>query len=513
MALKPTGPPRTFDAGKRWAARLELVIGVILAFYILLVVNLIAFRHPTRFDLTAESQHTLSDATLKRLESLNQEIRIVFPKYLPPDLERQHPELLANRTVLRRARFLLDEYMAVQPNIKLVEDLDVFAEPDRWTEVRNRYELTASQVNRFVFMAGKGNEFRQTVTPRDLAAFGPTRDATAQPEIKSFRGEKVFTDTITRLIRRERKPVYFTQDNQEMPLAPRSVQDPGLTVLARELGTSGFEVRTLTISSRAVPADCEVLFIVRPVSRFSELALGRIENYLERGGRLFAALGPQNTGLEDLLGRWGVEVEDGGVIERSLGGRSRRDSWEPRVQTFNTTHPATSVFSDATRFEVALRTPRPLTPGGRSRGLEGIRLLELRTSLDSSTSFYHIKKTGELKLPRPGDFTVAVAVGQLVPDRPPPGFQRLDTRIFCVGSANFLGDHRLPQFSHRDFMSSGVMWLVGEEERASIGGQEWAKRTLKMGGSIREFLFWVPIFVFPGICLVMGGFIYFVRRS
>ena len=48
---------------------------------------------------------------------------------------------------------------------------------------------------------------------------------------------------------------------------------------------------------------------------------------------------------------------------------------------------------------------------------------------------------------------------------------------------------------------------------ASVGAQEWATRTLKMGGPIRQFLIWVPIFVFPGICLVMGGFIYFVRRT
>lgn len=518
MALKSNEPSRTFGAGKRWAARLQVAIGVILALYILLVVNLIAFRHPMRFDLTAEGQHSLSDATLKRLESVNQEIRIVFPTYLPPDLERQHPELLANRRVLRRARFLLEEYMAAQPNIRIVEELDVFAEPDRWTDVRNRYQLTASQVNRFVFLAGKGGEFRQTVTAQDLAVFGPTRDASTEPEIKAFRGEKVFTDTITRLIRRERRPVYFTQDNQEMALQPRTVQDPGIAALARELETSGFEVRPLAVGSTAVPADCEILFIVRPVSRFSELALGRIETYLEDGGRLFAALGPQNTGLEDLLGRWGVDVEDGGVIERSLGGTTRRDSSEPRARRFNPTHPATSVFSQATRFEVVLYAPRPLTPGGRSRGLEGVGLLELLTSADTGTSFYHITRdnvtgSGGLNLPRPGDYTVAVAVGQLVPDRPPPGFQRLDTRVFCIGSASFLGDHLLPQFSHRDFMFNGVMWLVGEEEQASVGAQEWTTRTLKMGGSIREFLFWVPIFVFPGICLVMGGFVYFVRRT
>ena len=39
-----------------------------------------------------------------------------------------------------------------------------------------------------------------------------------------------------------------------------------------------------------------------------------------------------------------------------------------------------SIFSGATRFEVGLFLPRPLIPGGRARGLEGVGLLDLLTS-------------------------------------------------------------------------------------------------------------------------------------
>ena len=95
-----TKRPESFGAARRWMARLHVLISVVLAFYILLVVNLIVFRHPARFDLTAERQHTLSDATRKRLESVNQEIRIVFPFFL----QRENPEHVATSGVLRRAR-------------------------------------------------------------------------------------------------------------------------------------------------------------------------------------------------------------------------------------------------------------------------------------------------------------------------------------------------------------------------------------------------------------------------
>ncbi len=505
----------SFGGRARWAGRLRVTVGVVLSFYIVFLLNLIVFRHPVRFDLTAESTHTLSPGTRKQLELIGEEIRVLIPRYN----QIQNPAHAAERRVLDRARRLLEEYMVAQPRIRIVAEVDVLREPEEWTSVRTRYGLTANQVNRFVFLAGPANEYRQTVMPRDLATFKESPDPRVmEPEVVAYRAEKALTDALKRLVFRERRPVYVTQDKGEVPLQPRSQLEPGLSVFRRELETSGFEVRPLALGAvDEIPPDCAVLAIVRPVTEFEPVELRRIERYLNDGGKLIVALGPTATGLEAVLEKWGVGCGDGVVVERRLSGTARLDSKEPTATRFHPTHPITRVFRDASRFEVQLYAPRPLAPGGAGRGLEGLSLLDLVSSPSTGRSFYLVDRDrrgdAAAMAPTPGDFSVAVAVRQQVPDRPPAGFQRISTRLVVVAGASLFADPKLPQFSHRDFVMNSINWLVGQDELATIGGEEWVKRTLKSGREIRQFLFWAPVVVFPGVCLLIGVVVYFVRRS
>ena len=502
----------SFGLARRWGGRLRVAIGVVLVMYIWLVVNLIAFRHPTRVDFTAERQHTLTPETKSRLDLVSGEIRVVIPTFL----QRENPDHVVQHKVLSRARHLLTEYMAQQPLIKLVAEIDILREPERWTELQNVYDLTVTQTNRFIFMTGPANEFRQSVTPKDLAIIGVSADPRInEPEVTRFRGQKAITDAISRLVLRERKPVYVTQDKSELALEPKSVQDPGLRAWKRELETSGYAVSPLSLSAvDAIPNDCQLLVIARPQNAYSAAEIKRIETYLEGGGRLLVALGPQYTGIEDLLSRWAVSVESGAIMERRLLGTARQDSSEPVVNRFNPTHAITAPFREAARFATVLFAPRPLEPGGMERGLEAESLLDLPSSLDPGTSYYHVnRRDAGASLPRPGDFSVACAVQQHVPDRLPTDFHVLPTRIVVLGSASLFGDARLPQFSHRDFLLNCVHWLVGDESKSTTGGDAWVKRTMKKSPGIRRFLFWAPPVLFPGVCLIMGIFVYMVRRS
>jgi hypothetical protein len=501
--------------GKRWTSRLRLGAGVVLCAYILLVSNIIIFRHPMRFDLTEERSHTLSRATLDKLKLVGGEIKVVIPTFLVEG----NQDHVAQRQVLLRARSLLNEYLAAQPLIKIAAEVDALQEGDRWLQVRKEYDLTGAQVNRFIFFAGPANEFRQAVTPRDMAILGDPRELGGPPEIKRFQGEKAITDAITRLIERRKRKVYFTQDKEELSLSPEGAQakQPSFLIGVRhELETQGMEAREVSLSeAREVPSDCELLVIAGPYQPYSSRELEVIRKYLQGGGRLFVALGPRRTGLEDLLESWAVKVLDGsiqGVREKlePLGPPTRSTSGWVAARRFNGAHPITRVFQNVPRFELRLFSPRPLSAEARET-LEASSLIE--TPKAEGESYYLVKegKTGEA--PQAGSFELAACVEQRAPARPPPGFQKLDTRIVVVGARNFLADGYFDQVSHRDFFLNCVAWLLGEEEKATVGGQEWAERTLKMSPSIRRFLFWVPIFLFPGVFLCAGMFVYYLRRA
>jgi ABC-type uncharacterized transport system involved in gliding motility auxiliary subunit len=154
---------------------------------------------------------------------------------------------------------------------------------------------------------------------------------------------------------------------------------------------------------------------------------------------------------------------------------------------------------------------RALSPKGAERQLRAIPLLE---TYSTGGETHQLTREGENPtVLETRDFPVALAIEQEPPTaNAPTNFQRLETRIVVVGASDFLMDKNFPQNSHRDFLLNCLAWLVGEEERASVGGDSWTTRTLDMNASFRRYLKFVPTLVFPGIFLCLGLFVYYLRR-
>ena len=507
---------RTFGSGARWGGRLSLVVGITLSLYILLLVNIIAFRHPLRIDLTAEGLHTLSERTLDRLELVQEPIRVV----LPSAVQAQNPRLQAELEVLIRALGLLHEMMQAQPLIRVEEEFDIFQEPERWVDVRSRFDLAETQVNRFIFFAGEGNEFRQAVTAADLATFGAVSDPISeQPQVLEFHGEKVLADAIMRLIKRSRLPIYFTQDKQELFLLPapgaaaRGRADAGaLNALRSELETAGFEPRELALSSvEKIPDDCRLLVIAQPFQSYRHEELLVIDRYLQGGGKLLVTLGPGVTGLESLLAEWGVEVKPGRIVLRRVAVEGSMETSNLTIRRYNPRHPVTEPFLQGRVFQAQILNCRALTAAGQERRLAADPLLE--TYSGPGDTHLRAGTGGSREIFEKGDFTVAIAVAERPPTSTvPPNYTPLDTRLIVAGASNWLRDENFPHLSHRDFFLNCVDWLVGAEDVSGTSGTQWAERTLDMSGGFRIYVRWVPTVVIPGIFLLLGVFVYFLRR-
>ncbi len=512
MTGKKTAARASFSTRKRWSMRLSFLVGLFLAFYSLFLANGIVFRHPVRIDLTEEKLLSLSRDSLERLKLITEPVEVVIPTLLL----RDNPDHLAQHDVLTRARLLLSEYLAAQPLIQVAAEVDVLEHPDRWERIRAEYKLESSQLNRFIFFAGKGRERRQTVTPNDLAFFGSVRDpGTDVPEVKAFRGERAITSALNRLVTVDRRAVYFTQDKGEAqfrPTSEKAVGVGGIRVLLGELDSQGLEGRPLSITGlREIPVDCSVLVIAGASQIFLPEELRVIDAYLERGGKLLVALGVRRTGIESCLEDWGVRVLEGQVQSYIDTPLSKTSHAVVAARQFSRSHPATSIFVNVPRFEVQLELPRPLVPGGKGKGFDAAPILSAVSH--RGVDYYLVGLPGSRELPKPADFDLVLAVSQVIPERPPPEFQRRDTRLVVTGSATFLGDQYFLRSSNRDFLMNCLRWLLGDEVRSTEGGTEWTKRTLRTDPSIERYLFWVPIFLLPGIFLTAGVLVYHVRRT
>lgn len=528
---KTTAAPQSFSLARRSGAKARFLINGFLVLWILLVGNGIAFRHPGRIDLTEEKSLSLSDETRKVLGLVNEEIRIVFPYYVQKNNGRQ----TAHVNALGKALELLRIYSSEQPLIRLSEVVNVPDEASRWQAVRQEYDLFAKQFNRLIFCTGEKSGLRQTVMPEDVAAFEGNPGSPGQPmQITSFQAEKAMTEAISRLIHRNRFNCYFTQGHGEFKLDG----DYSMEALKHDLDASGFEVKALQPDRlRRVPQDCDLLVIARPETPFSQAELDAVETYLSsggkdgKGGRLFVALGPDRSGLESVLKKWGVEVLPGKVLFEIRELEEMAQIALVVCKSASRIHPVTTPLVAGTAgrradFGVEMLRPRPLKVVGSPYQLSSEVLLSTGGSSKGAgrSERYYLEgglSSGSGVSPEArSDYKVAVATEQEKLERPPEDWQPLATRLIVLGSGSLLLDNSRKgggflNGNNRDFVMNCVNWLVDREELVSGGGPTPQERRIDLANnpSLRQFLFVTSVFLFPGVFLLLGVFVYFFRRS
>ena len=483
----------------------------------MIVINAIAFRHPGRVDFTEDSRHTLSSETRATLSLVGQRIRILMPVYI----QQGNKDHMAEFKVLRRAKELLDVYGVEQPLIEPVTAININGEGVRWKTIAQQYGLAErTQFNRLIFLLGEDGLSRETLMPEDLAEL--TRHPTnpqAPPILKSFQGEQAITSAISRLVHGVQHKAYFSIGHGEATPGWAS----GMQQAGRDLESSGFSIETIELDRKLrVPDDCDLLVIIAPEREFSEDELDVIADYLDRDGRLFVALGVGHTKLEGLLRQWGIEVLSGRVRTK-LADEARSslvDTNWVSGRRFHQFHPIMRPFKDGSDFRMRFYEPRPLKAIGASRRLQSTALLTTGEST-SAESFYLVDGLGSSRIGADSgesDYVLAVATQQEQIDNPPEDWVALGTRIVVVSSASFLGDNSQPHGfvagNHRDLIMNSVNWLTDRETFIVADRSGEKARQIKMSDpKLRRFLFFSSIFIFPGIFLCLGTFVYFLRRS
>ncbi|MEM7232487.1 MAG: GldG family protein [Planctomycetota bacterium] len=515
-------PSGGFGAKRRWLQRLNVAFATFLAFYILIAVNVIMFRHPYRIDLTEEGLHSISDESRAKLDFVSEKVRVVAALY-----ESQDPSQAADAIVIQRAIKLLKEYSAYQPLIEAVEVIDVFRHGDRWAATCKKYGLSPSQFNRIIFLAGEDGEFKQSVAPSELAVV-ETDTQRRMAQIKSFRGDRALSSAILKLTKRERKVVYFSKGHGELVLNPTRGNPDTLLAFKSDLDSSGFDARDLDLramvtSGRGVPEDAALLCIASPESLFDDAEVDAIEQFLLRDGRLFVALGTGRTGLEPLLEKWGVGVREGRVMTRFVVPGQKTDRDWVRVGEFNAAHKVTAPFRNLAHFESLFFLPRPLYETGGQKTMRTAALVSTGPSKESESFLLVEGSNRDLSSDEEkGNFTLAIAVEPDIRPKRPPGWVDRKTRMVVASSSNFLRDHDKRasvlggylSASHRDFLTNSFFWLTGDEKLLTAGGRETEKRQLRpLDDSVRSLLFFASVLIFPGVFAFLGAGVYFLRRS
>jgi gliding-associated putative ABC transporter substrate-binding component GldG len=275
--------------------RFGLIVGI------LILLNIIAVRIFTRFDLTSTKMYTLSDASKNLVKSLDDKftVKAYFTGELPAPYNN-------NRRYLQDQ---LDEYRAYGGRNFQYE----FIDPSKNDELKQ--EAQKNGIPPVQVQVVKEDKFQaQEAYMGLLFLYGDKQEKL--PVVQNVANlEYEISSAIKKLTSKELKKVGFLTGHGEPEL---SAFNRFKSVLEKQ-----YEVSTVNLSSqKKVPDDIAVLIIVAPTQPFKSWEKYVIDQYLMKGGKVAfflnkvsATLQEQmgrslNLGIEEMLESYGVRINN-----------------------------------------------------------------------------------------------------------------------------------------------------------------------------------------------------------
>ena len=476
--------------------------GVLLGVAILVGANYILARQNKRWDLTAARQYSLSDQTVRILESLESPIRVMV----------------------------------------FAQEFDFPRYRDRLAE----YEYTSSQVSlEFVDVDGNPALARQY----EVQSYGTVVfDYAGRVERVVSDQEQELTNALIKAVEGEERKAYFLQGHGER--LPTGTERDSYSALADALRLDNLSVETVILSQAGeVPADAAVLVIAGPATDLLPTEVELLRTYLEGGGKMLFLIDPPDgpdaaarDNLLGLIGEWGIEVGRDIVVDVSgVGQLLGTDATVPVAASYPP-HPITDRFALLTAFPLA-RSVKPAAGGAGDRVATSFVETSPRSWAESNLDLTGGEVTMEVDQGDvAGPISIAAAVAVEV-ETPPDGSAAeaaeadagsdeeaaeaagdgadgaaeadegpTETRVAVFGDSDFAANGSLGIQGNRDLVLNAVNWLAEQENLISIRPREPEDRRITLTADQQFRIQVASLFLIPGLIFGTGVYTWWRRR-
>ncbi len=437
---------------------------------ILVVIQLIAYRHTKRFDLTENKIHSLSAQSVKVLKNLKKDVTIkAFMR------EGKDKEKVAE---------LLDLYAYHSKKIH-TEIID----PDRHPGVAKQYNV--KNYGTLVFLCGDRKEKILQHT------------------------EEAITNAIVKVTQKHRKKIYFLTGHGEKGL--KDTGKDGYSQVKKALQDKNYEVKPLLLTrNTGVPKDCDVLVIAGPQVELLKHELTSIQDYLKRGGHLLVMLNPYTAvGLVNMLKNYGFIVGDNMIVDklsRVLGG-----SYLMPVVIKYGSHPITRNFNMMTFYPTARSVQ--VMKGKTAETNFSLTVLAETGKASWAETDRKMLEAGKAQFDKGKDLPGPVPLAAVCTVTP-EGMAQLTgklrekkrPRIVVVGDPDFVTNSYFALSGNGIFFTNIVNWLAEEGVLIAIPPKNTESQPLTLTRHQGLFSFWVNVVAIPLIIIIIGFVVYIRRR-
>ena len=469
--------------------RFQALAGALLFGGILVTANVLAMRHPWRYDATENRIHTLSDKTRAVAGGLREPVELLA-FFATGEPERQP------------ASELLDRYSALNSRLSWR-----FVDPVREPEVAIPLDVKRQGV----VVARLGETVAQT-------AADPTLGVT----------EGMITNLLLKVTRPGPKVIYMMTGHGEP--AGGDLENPdGLGAFSRALEDDTFLVRPLLLSAAPkVPDDAALVIAAGPTKPLVAHELEQLGAYLMGGGRLLLLLDPAtDPGLDGLLSEYGVATSDDMIVDQEqVPVFGPRLGLAPIIENFPA-HAMTRNFRERILL-VQARSVRPLPTGGPD-GAEVRIVARTRPESWAERDYDAMLRTAIVSedvedATGPVPVAVAVTLRRAKTEGPENGSEGegeghasheggTETRLLVIGDSDWVKNTHLGAYFNYEFALNGVQWLVGHEELVAEGPRSLRPSRLNMTQSHYRNIFRLSVLLFPESLIILGLSVWWWRRT
>lgn len=422
----------------------------------LVIVGLLQWLNETyhmRFDWTAGSRHSLSDASVAVVKNLDKPVHIAA--FVSERSGRRHI-----------IKDLVERYQKVKADIDL-EFVDTDKNPDR---VRKENILVDGEL---IVRYGDAKESLTKITEDGL------------------------TNALTRIGHRGERWLVFLSGHGER--SPDRQANFDLSIWAGELRKRGFQTKALSLGENPqIPTNTTALVIAGPRTRLLNGEVKTIRDYVKNGGNLVWFNDPGKLlGLAPLAEELGLEFYKGMIIDPTTSSITGRAS-ALLLANYNN-HPIVKNFDQQTLFFSATGVNYQ-----KSGSWDAQVFLDTRENTWVETGTLR----GRLQFDKGQDIAGPISLGlSLSRDHKEKGSQR----IVIMGDGDFLSNAYLGNGGNLDLGLSVINWVSGDDDYVSIPVRTAMDQGLELSTVAMASLVVVFLMLFP-IALLGGGVFVWLRR-
>jgi ABC-type uncharacterized transport system involved in gliding motility auxiliary subunit len=461
------------------------LISTIFFIGILVVIALIADRHPWRWDLTKSGAYTLSEQTRNILQSIDETVKInAFFATAAPEWAD--------------AKDLLQTYNYY--NNQLVID---FFDPDRQPEKARQYEVRSYGT---IVLEGYGK--KQTILNAD---------------------EQSITNAIFKLTQEQQKLIYFLIGHGEHSLD--EFDKNGYSSVKSALQKENYDINELNLLQlEEVPEDAAVVVIAGPQKPLFSKELAALKLFLERGGKIMVLLDPLlNTGLEKFVEQYGIHLPEDIVIDKLskvFGG-----SYLLPVVTEYGLHRITENFNIATFYPEArsVRLAENIPAGIQ------IDILASTSPNAWAETDFELLQQGQASFDatddEPGPVPLMVIAEISSPQEEAAGAESTSgeeqaaaaelkggqqpkkSYLLVAGDSDFINNTHFGLSGNGDFFLNMINFLAEEENLITIEARAGDGQPVILTQSQAQLLLWTVLVFVPLALMLIALSVYRIRRS